>query len=136
ARFINRHSIDADQFQRVFEKVKTSAEIVFLGIDNKNRDRFTTREMLQVESRMIYTSQLLSARHQHAISEKNITATLNTRSLSTEQKAAFDLLTSKGDLKCIIGYAGTGKSYLLGAAREAWEAQGYRVLGATLSGIA
>lgn len=36
----------------------------------------------------------------------------------------------------MVGYAGTGKSRLLSHAREIWEANGYRVHGATLSGIA
>jgi hypothetical protein len=40
--------------------------------------------------------------------------------LSGEQRDAFDHITERG-LASVIGYAGTGKSAMLGVAREAWE---------------
>jgi len=45
-------------------------------------------------------------------------------------------ITEGRDLSTVIGYAGTGKSAMLGIARDAWEGAGYRVTGLALSGIA
>src|SRR3546814_11808025 len=56
--------------------------------------------------------------------------------LTGEQRAAFDRVTGGCDLEVVVGYAGTGKSAMLGVAREAWAEAGFRVRGAALSGIA
>jgi Ti-type conjugative transfer relaxase TraA len=45
-------------------------------------------------------------------------------------------MTGKEGLASVVDYAGSGKSAMLEVAREAWEAEGYTVWGATLSGIA
>lgn len=56
--------------------------------------------------------------------------------LSGEQSDALAHVTGGRDLGLVVGPAGTGKSAMLGVAREAWEAAGYRVRGAALPGIA
>ncbi len=136
ARFVSRHTEDAEQFDRVLAKVNASKELVFLGLDTKNQQRFTTKDMLSCEASMMCAAEILDKRLSHEVSNQVIEGVKATRSLSQEQETALHYLTSKGDLKSLVGYAGTGKSYLLGAAREAWESSGYRVHGAALSGIA
>lgn len=135
ARLVNRHTLDADQFQTIYEKVKSSPELVYLGIDDKQRERFTTRQMLCLESEMIGHATALQEKEGHAIKTEQHSFA-EKHGLSSEQAHVLGHVLSAGDLKCVVGFAGTGKSRLLGAAKEAWEEEGYRVLGATLSGIA
>ncbi len=136
ARFVSRHTVDADQFSLVYEKVKSHESIVQLGLDEKDRERFTTKEMLSLESKMMERAVTLSKSDTHAVSDTHQANALSQKSLTLEQKTAFDHLVGEGDLKCVVGFAGTGKSYLLGAAKDAWEKEGYAVHGVTLSGIA
>ena len=133
ARFINRHTVGAEQFTAVFELVKSQSNIVKLGLDDKQQERFSTKEMLSLESKMLEQANILVAKQQHAITRDD---SIKHIGLTSEQQVAFAHITKAGDLKCLIGYAGTGKSYLLGAAREAWERQGFQVQGITLSGKA
>ena len=54
--------------------------------------------------------------------------------LSDEQRAALAYLTKdSGDFGLVSGIAGSGKTFLLEAARESWEAQGYKVIGACVA---
>lgn len=141
ARFLHRHTDGKAQFDAALAKVRTSDEIVRLGRDGQARERFTSREMLRVERSLERDADRMAERPGHAVTGRDKDAALARSSaagldLSTAQRDALDHVTRHGDLALLVGYAGTGKSALLGVAREAWEAQGYRVRGAALSGMA
>jgi Ti-type conjugative transfer relaxase TraA len=134
ARLVDRHTADAAQFTAVMAKVEASPELVRLGQDGRGQARFTTREMLATEQRMEQAAGTLAARQGHRVNLRRRLA--DTTTLGREQGLAFRHVTQMQDLSVVVGYAGTGKSTMLGEARAAWEAEGYQVRGAALSGIA
>jgi len=141
AMFLHRHSDGKEQFDRTMGAVQASPELVALGQDGRGQERFTSREMIAVEDRLHRASAVMAERRAHRVSEldhRRALAHAEQRGLvlSGEQKAAFEHVTEANDLGVVVGYAGTGKSALLGVAREAWEGAGYRVQGLALSGIA
>jgi Ti-type conjugative transfer relaxase TraA len=136
ARLVHRHSDGAAQFTRIIAKVEASPELVRVGHDGRDRARYSTREMVALERRMETTALELSRRTTHTVEVGRRRAVLDGSTLGDEQRLAFGHVTRSRDLAVVVGYAGTGKSTMLGAARQAWAAEGYTVRGAALSGIA
>ena len=138
ARLVSRQSDGAEQFAAIMAKVEASSELVRVGKDGRNRVRFSTREMVGIEGEMMQAAVALNRRTTHRIGDKRrLTAVSGQRaSLSEEQALAYLHVTRSRDLAVVVGIAGGGKSTMLGAARQAWQGQGYRVRGAALSGIA
>ncbi|WP_425647699.1 Ti-type conjugative transfer relaxase TraA [Agrobacterium leguminum] len=141
AMFAHRHSDGIEQFNAVMGAMGNAPELVELGKDSFGNDRFTTRDMIETEQRLHRAAELMAERERHAVSDRDRDAALaraeaNSLKLSGEQAEALAHVTDGRDLGVVVGYAGTGKSAMLGVAREVWEAAGYEVRGVALSGIA
>jgi Ti-type conjugative transfer relaxase TraA len=141
AKFAHRHSDGIDQFNEVMGAVRDAPDLVELGKDGRGEDRFTTRAMIEAEQRLHRAADLMAERERHEVNDRDREAALARAEqrglvLSSEQADALAHVTNGRDLGIVVGYAGTGKSAMLGVAREAWEASGFEVRGVALSGIA
>ncbi|MDV3459224.1 Ti-type conjugative transfer relaxase TraA [Sphingomonas sp. HF-S4] len=141
AMFVHRHSEGKEQFDHVMAAVRGSPDLVALGKDGRGEDRFTSRAMIETEQRLERATVRLEASRRHNIAEPHRERALATAAkrglvLSVEQRSAFEHVTDAKGISVVVGYAGTGKSAMLGVAREAWERAGYQVQGLALSGIA
>ncbi len=141
AMFVHRHTDGKDQYDRAMSAVRGSPDLIELGKDGRGEDRFTSRDMIDTEQRLQRASELMAKRERHRVSEGDRESALRAAAargldLSGEQRAAFEHASDGRGLSVVVGYAGTGKSAMLGVAREAWEEAGFNVRGVALSGIA
>ena len=88
------------------------------------------------EKTMLNNAREMRSSTGHLLEQNIINQTAKNYTMSQEQEKAFRNIVESEDISVMIGRAGTGKSYTLGAVREAYEAGGYRVRGIALSGIA
>src|ERR1700752_459819 len=141
AKFAHRHSDGNDQFNEVTGAIRNAPDLVELGKDARGDNRFTTRQMIEAEQRLHRAAESMAEREGHEVDIRYRQVALAHAEqrglvLSGEQANALAHVTDGRDLGVVLGHAGTGKSAMLGVAREVWEAAGYEVRGVALSGIA
>ncbi|CAG1008312.1 Mobilization protein A [Rhizobiaceae bacterium] len=157
ARALHRYiNDDPQEFQSAFAKVMASPALVELQperIDQATGEielaRYSTREMVEIESGMVESAQRMHQARNHGVDRRHVERAIEAQDaaiqrgagdasarLSDEQRAAIEHVTGRERIAAVVGFAGAGKSTMLAAAREAWEAEGYQVHGAALSGKA
>lgn len=144
AKILHRYIDDAGLFQSLMARILQNPET--LRLDRERLDfttgvrapaKYTTRELIRLEAEMANRAIWLSQRSSHGVRPPVLEATFARHErLSDEQKAAIEHVAGDERIAAVIGRAGAGKTTMMKAAREAWEAAGYRVVGGALAGKA
>jgi conjugative relaxase-like TrwC/TraI family protein len=97
--------------------------------------RWTTPEILEIEARIVTSALRRRSTGIGGATPAAVEAAVATRrSLSVEQQAMVRTICGSGNgIEMVEGVAGAGKTLALAAARRAWDASGYRVIGCSLA---
>lgn len=98
--------------------------------DGDGKEYYTSATTREEEKALLTHADNLAAKQQHHLQEVHIKNALESRTMDEEQEEAFKYaMEDNSSLKIIEGRAGSGKSYTMGAIREAYQNAGYDVMG-------
>jgi Ti-type conjugative transfer relaxase TraA len=143
ARALHRAIDEPQAFQAAMARVMASNALVELQPERREADgsmepaRYSTREMVAIERGMAESADRLLGGRGAGVARRHIAMAMEARPhLSAEQREAVAHITGDECIAAVAGLAGAGKSTMLAAARQAWEAGGFKVHGAALAGKA
>jgi len=135
-KLLSRHIHNPAEVAKVLLQMKGLPQLMPIGVGEDGRERYTTRELFELENDLQELSEALNNKARHKLSGRLINQSIKKFNLKDDQARAIRHILKGNDITCLVGRAGTGKSYSLKAARFAWEKAGFQVHGVTLAGIA
>lgn len=144
AKILYRNVDDPSLFQSLMVRILQSPEALRLERERIDLEtgfrapaKYTTRELIRLEAEMANQVTWLAGRSSHDVIQSVRKATFARHcGLSEEQRVAIGHVVGRERIAAVIGRAGAGKTTMMKAAREAWEAAGYSVVGGALAGKA
>ncbi len=144
ARTLHRYVEKPEDFQAAFTKAMSSPALVELQPEQRDeagrtiqQARYSTKEMIGIEQQMADSADRMNLARDYAVHRRKVEKAIDKMpQLADEQREAVRHIAGPERISAVVGMAGAGKSTMLSVAREAWEAEGYRVHGAALAGKA
>lgn len=131
--------LDVSQIEETITRFKEEGAFFNLSRTFRGLQIFTTPSMRALEKNMVRMALEMQEDTSHTLParEKDMKILVGGNELTKDQYRTFDYVTSTpGALKVVVGWAGTGKSFTMRAVKEAYERQGFSVIGAAFAGKA
>jgi len=139
-RYIDDPTLFRDLMARVLQHpdaLRLDSERISFSTGARSPAKYTTHDLIRIEAEMANRALWLGRQHIHRVASRVFTQAFERHDrLSDEQKSAIEHIAGKTRIAAVVGRAGAGKTTMMKAAREVWEAAGYRVVGAALAGKA
>jgi Ti-type conjugative transfer relaxase TraA len=124
------HSTD---YLHTVAEILEHQKVIKLGSNDRGIASYTTRLQYIAEGKLLECVERLGVRKNHVL-HQSLDGIIAQYNLNEEQAEAMRFISQGSDISVVIGRPGVGKSYLLKPIKECYEANGYTVLGASLSG--
>lgn len=125
---LNKSGLDGEERAKLEAAIIRHPDTIELIADRGDTVGWTTRQVREEEQAIIGAAERIAAARSPRIGAAG-NAVLAHANISEEQFTTAAYLTGARQIGIVIGRAGTGKSHTLNAARHAFEAEGYRVIG-------
>jgi Ti-type conjugative transfer relaxase TraA len=136
-------TLDYEGLQTTVNRLIQDRTLIRLGQAHQPTTRYTTSEILDLETRCLETAATLAEQRANTITAERVRSIalrvqqIDSIELSDEQSQAVQhIATETGRIALIEGLAGTGKTQMLRTARCVFEDSGFCVHGCALSGKA
>jgi Ti-type conjugative transfer relaxase TraA len=130
---LNKSGLEGEEREALEARIIGHADVVPLVADGRegragDEIGWTTRQVRDEELAIIGAAERIGESSGRTLGRTG-QERLARADLTDEQRVAAEHVTDGKQISIVIGRAGTGKSHTLNAARHAFEAEGYRVIG-------